>query len=114
MAGELELVDLVAGLRAELEEARVRGADAGIGFEVGPVELELTVSVTKKGAGKTGVRFLVVTGEVSGELATATTQRIKLTLSPTARQQTAEGTAGNVQQEQGSVVIHGDELPGEQ
>lgn len=82
MAESLELADLVAGLRAELERARLEGASEGLRFEVGPVELELSVITEKKGTVEGGIKFWVVTAQTGGELSSAHTQRIRLTLQP--------------------------------
>ncbi|BCW52726.1 MULTISPECIES: trypco2 family protein [unclassified Arthrobacter] len=82
MAGELELAELVAGLRAELERAREDGANAGIRFAVGPVELELSVVTEKKGTVEGGIKFWVVTAQTGGEISMTGTQRIRLTLQP--------------------------------
>jgi hypothetical protein len=82
MAGNLELAELVAGLRAELERAREEGADAGVRFDVGSVELELSVITEKKGTAEGGIKFWVVSAQAGGEMAVANTQRIRLTLQP--------------------------------
>lgn len=82
MSEGLELADLVAGLRAELARARLEGEGADLRFDVGPVELEVTVAVQDKGALNGGIKFWVVTAGASGEYSTTTTQRVKLTLTP--------------------------------
>jgi hypothetical protein len=82
MAKELELAELIGGLRKELELAQTQAAGAEVHFEVGPVELEVTVAAQKKGTGKAEIKFWVVTAEAGGELSATTTQRIKLTLKP--------------------------------
>ena len=48
----------------------------------GPVELEFEVAVTRTGGGQAGVQLWVLTLGGKGELANATTQRIKVTLQP--------------------------------
>jgi hypothetical protein len=77
---DLELADLVSGLRRELEVAQQRARQEQLTFSVEDIELEATVQVTKSGGGKVGVQFWVV--QAGGELARsdATTHRIKLNL----------------------------------
>lgn len=114
MAEDLKLAELVAALRAELEEAQAEGAGQGINFEVGPVELEVTVSVSKKGTGTGRVQFWVVTAEAGGELATAATQRIKLTLEPSTTQQSSATGSKGAELPRVPVRVAGDELENEQ
>jgi hypothetical protein len=78
----VELAELLGQLRAELSEAMRAGHDSDLRFELGPVELELTVAVDKEAKPGAKVRFWIV--EVGGDatLASSTTQRIKLVLEP--------------------------------
>ena len=78
----VELAELIAQLRADLAEAMRAGADSELRFELGPVELELTVALEKSGGADAKVRFWVVEAGADGRAATTTTQRIKLTLDP--------------------------------
>lgn len=82
MNNNVDLVELISGLRTALSKARDESLESDIHFEVGPVELEVTVSVSKKGTAQTGLKLWVVTAEGGGEIATAGTQRIKLSLNP--------------------------------
>ncbi|MEE9098317.1 trypco2 family protein [Pseudarthrobacter phenanthrenivorans] len=102
MNDRMSLADLVAGLRTELDTARNQAAQKGVSFEVGPIELEVTVEAQKTAGAKAGVNFWVVTTEGGGELTTKKTQRIRLTLQP------GDGENGNK-----PVRISGDELPNE-
>jgi Trypsin-co-occurring domain 2 len=79
---DIELSDLIENLRVELSRARQAGKGDELRFEVGQVELELSVGVTKEGGASGGIRFWVI--EVGGEAkaASAATQRMKLTLTP--------------------------------
>jgi hypothetical protein len=76
------LADTIAAVRRELSEAQAAGHGQSIQFRTGPVELEFEVAVTRTGGGQAGVQLWVLTVGGKGELAHATTQRIKLTLQP--------------------------------
>jgi hypothetical protein len=53
----VELAELIEQLRAELTEAMHAGDDADLRFEVGPVELELTVAVDREAGRERGSGF---------------------------------------------------------
>lgn len=78
----VELAELIGQLRSELSEALHAGESSDVRFELGPVELEVTVAVAKdvKPGGK--VRFWVVELGADGTASSSTTQRIKLSLEP--------------------------------
>src|SRR5271166_2805177 len=76
------LADTIAAVRRELNSAQAAGEGQPIQFRTGPVELEFEVAVTRTGGGQAGVQLWVLTLGGKGELAHATTQRIKLTLQP--------------------------------
>lgn len=81
--GELpSLADTIAAVRRELSSAQAAGQGQPVQFRTGPVELEFEVAVTRSGGGQAGVQLWVVTLGGKGELAHATTQRIKVTLQP--------------------------------
>lgn len=98
----VELAEFIGQLRAELTKAIQAGHGSDLRFELGPVELELTVVVDKEAKPGAKVKFWVV--EVGGEVKTgsSTTQRIKLTLDPRGPQLDA-----------GRPLISGAEQPGE-
>lgn len=77
-----ELSDVIGKLRQDLMKAMEEGRDERIRFELGPVEVTLSVAVTTEGIGKAGVRFWVVDAGVEGKLGRARGQEIKLTLNP--------------------------------
>ncbi|XUL92084.1 trypco2 family protein [Streptomyces galilaeus] len=81
MAG-VELAELIAQLRAELTAAMRAGEDSGLRFELGPVELELALSVGKEGGAGGKVRFWVAGLGTEGKASRTSTQRIKLVLDP--------------------------------
>jgi hypothetical protein len=69
-------------VRRELSAAQAAGQGQPILFRTGPVELEFEVAVTRTGGGQAGVQLWVLTLGGKGELAHASTQRIKMTLQP--------------------------------
>jgi hypothetical protein len=78
----IELGELVRQLRSELQMAREAGAGEQIRFELGPVELDLTVAVTRETGAEAKVRFWVVELGGQGGFSREVTQHIKLTLEP--------------------------------
>ena len=76
------LADTIAAVRRELSSAQAAGQGQPVLFRTGPVELEFEVAVTRTGGGQAGVQLWVLTLGGKGELAHATTQRIKVTLQP--------------------------------
>jgi Trypsin-co-occurring domain 2 len=78
----VELAELIEHLRAELTEAMHAGDDADLRFEVGSVELELTVAVDREAQPGAKVRFWVVELGAEARAASNTTQRIRLRLDP--------------------------------
>jgi len=75
------LADFVGALREELR-ATQRAADPNLPNEVGPVTVELTVLTRQEGEGKTGLRFWVVEAGVTGKVASESTQKVTMQLSP--------------------------------
>jgi hypothetical protein len=78
----IELSDMISELRRELYRAISAGTDERLRFELGPVEVEVTVGLDSKGTAGAKVRFWVVELGGDGELARSSLQRIKLTLEP--------------------------------
>lgn len=78
----IELAELIGQLRAELTMAMAAGEGEDLRFELGPVELELTVKAEKEAKAGAKVRFWVVDASTDGKLASSTAQKIKLTLDP--------------------------------
>lgn len=78
----VELAELIDQLRTELITAMHGGADSELRFELGPVELELTVGVEREAKPGAKLRFWVVELGADAKLADKATQRIKLTLEP--------------------------------
>jgi hypothetical protein len=102
----IELSELVRQLRTELKAAAEEGAEAGesLQFELGPVEVEATVTAGRDVGANGKVRFWVVEAGGDAKFNRSETQRITLTLHPqTVR---PDGTAY-------SARISGDRLHGE-
>ena len=99
MTEQVELAQVISQLRQELSAAMREGED--LRFELGPVELELTVAVSKEAGPNAKVRFWVVELGADAMVASQATQRITLTLDPRRR-----GVAGKP-------VISGSEQAGE-
>ncbi|MFL6111113.1 MAG: trypco2 family protein [Catenulispora sp.] len=78
----IELGSVIKDLRAELEEAIVAGADSALRFELGPIELEVSVALERSGGGQAKVRFWVMDLGADAKTDASSTQKVKLTLTP--------------------------------
>lgn len=78
----IELAELIGQLRSELTAAMTAGSAADLRFELGPVELELTVAVDKEAKPGAKIRFWVVEAGTDLKLGSSTTQKINLRLDP--------------------------------
>jgi NTP-dependent ternary system trypsin peptidase co-occuring protein len=78
----LALTEVIAQLRTELAEAMRAGEDEELRFELGPVELELTVGVDKEAKPGAKAKFWVLEMGTEARFTATSTQRIKLTLDP--------------------------------
>ena len=78
----IELATVIQDLRAELERAIVYGVGQQLRFELGPIELEVSVAIEAGAEAGVKARFWVVDLGAHGNVDRTSTQRIKLTLSP--------------------------------
>jgi hypothetical protein len=78
----LALSEVIAQLRAELAEAMRAGENEQLRFELGPVEVELTVGVDKEAKPGAKAKFWVLELGTETRFEATSTQRIKLTLDP--------------------------------
>ena len=81
-APKIDLVSAVQALRAQITEAAATDAHSDIRFQVGPIELEFTVALTRDNSVKGGVKAWVVTADADVRRSTAETHRVKLNLTP--------------------------------
>jgi hypothetical protein len=79
----IPLAEMIQMLRLELKAARNASlGEEDVRFNLGPIELEFDIGVTKAGEGESGVKFWVLTLGAKGSYEKVQTQHIKLTLNP--------------------------------
>ncbi|MBO7936463.1 trypco2 family protein [Streptomyces antibioticus] len=78
----IELADMIRELRTQLNTALADGEGEALRFELGPVEIEASVAVTREAGADAKVRLWVIDAGASGRYGHAETQRITLTLTP--------------------------------
>lgn len=78
---QVELAEFITSLREQLRATRSEQAD-DIGFTVGPVELELTLSTRREIGGEAMVRIYVMNAGASAKRSNEVNQRVKFTLTP--------------------------------
>lgn len=76
------LAETIRALRQELEDAMSGITKEGLHFELGDIDLEFEVAITRDASANGGVRFGVVSFGAEGKQASATTHRISLKLQP--------------------------------
>lgn len=81
MAG-LELASVLRQLRAELNEAMEDAEGERLRFELGPVQLALTVTVGKETTPGAKIRFWVIEAGADAKISREAVQEIKLVLNP--------------------------------
>ncbi|MFF8730811.1 trypco2 family protein [Streptomyces sp. NPDC015171] len=77
---DIELSDLLASLRSEIETARAEADGKDVRFRIDSIDLELQVAVEKTKQGKGGVKFWVLSGDVSAGSKKTRTHVIKMRL----------------------------------
>lgn len=78
----IELSELIRQLRTELSKAVEQAPDTGLRFELGPVEVEVSVAVDKRAGAGGKVRFWVVELGSDAGVSENSVQRVKVTLKP--------------------------------
>lgn len=78
----IELAEMVRGLRQELNAALTDGSPGPMRFELGPVEIETSVTVGRKGGAGGKVGFWVVEASGDAQAEASRTHRINLSLQP--------------------------------
>ncbi|MEV5240766.1 trypco2 family protein [Streptomyces cinnamoneus] len=99
----IELSAVLRQLRCELTAAMADGEQETLRFELGPVEVETSVTVDREADGNGKVRFWLAEAGAEGKLAHSQSHRIKLTLQPAMLSGGVRVTA----------LVSGDELGGE-
>ncbi|TGA99105.1 trypco2 family protein [Streptomyces sp. MZ04] len=79
----IELSDMVRELRRQLAIALADSEGEAVRFELGPVELEATIAVSREAGAEARTRLWVVDAGANGKYAHAQTQRVTVTLNPT-------------------------------
>jgi hypothetical protein len=80
--GGVELASVIRQLRAELNEALEDAQGERLRFELGPVQVSLTVTVGREGGAGAKVRFWVIEADADAKLSRESIQEIKLVLTP--------------------------------
>jgi Trypsin-co-occurring domain 2 len=80
--GDVELASVIRQLRTELNEALDEADGERLRFELGPVEVSLTVTVGREATPGAKVRFWVVEAGADARLSREAAQVIKLVLTP--------------------------------
>jgi Trypsin-co-occurring domain 2 len=78
----LELASVIRQLRAELNEALDDAEGERLRFELGPVEMSLTVTVGREATPGAKIRFWVVEAGADARMSRESVQDIKLVLTP--------------------------------
>ena len=89
MAG-VELASYVQQLRAELNRAMADGEGQRLRFELGPVEMSLSVTVNREAGPDVKIRFWVIEAGAGAKLSKESVQEIKLVLTPVDTQAPAD------------------------
>lgn len=89
--GLIELADVIQQLRQELDRARLASESEDLRFELGPIDLEVTVGLEKDARAGTRIRFWVADMNADGRITSNSAQRIKLTLRPLLTAATDDG-----------------------
>ena len=76
------LADAVRALRSELTTAMAEGEGQQLRFQLGDVEMEFLLEVTKEVGGEAGVKFWVVSIGGKAGVSSGSTHRVKLALTP--------------------------------
>ncbi len=69
-------------MREELAQAVREGQDDEVRFQVGPVDLEFHVEISKETSGKAGIAFWLITAGGGGSRRSSTAHTVKINLQP--------------------------------
>jgi hypothetical protein len=76
------LAEAVRAIRDELISAQAQAPREGVRFELGPIEMEFAVTLSRGADGKAGVQIGVVTLGVGGSVSSESVHRVKFVLTP--------------------------------
>ncbi|WP_431987280.1 trypco2 family protein [Streptomyces griseoflavus] len=93
---KIELAELLTSLRSEINRARLQAAGEDVRFRIDSIDLELQVAAEKSADADAGVRFWVMSLGAKGNVKSAETHTVRLSL--------AAETAG------GGSVLTGDDV----
>ncbi|UWE09354.1 trypco2 family protein [Actinacidiphila bryophytorum] len=79
----IELTEVIRELRNQLSTALAEAGPGPLRFELGPVEIEATITVDRTGGAGGKVTFWVVEAHADASVASSHTHRVSLTLQPT-------------------------------
>ena len=79
----IELASVIKDLREELQRAVAAAEGEALSFELGPIELEVSVALERSAEAGAKVRFWVVESDAKATVGKTATQHIKLMLRPT-------------------------------
>ena len=86
----VELASVIRQLRVELNEALAHAEGERLRFQLGPVEMTLTVSVSREATPGAKVRFWVIEAGADAKVSREAVQDIKLVLTPVDTQAPAD------------------------
>lgn len=79
----LELTLVVEAVRAQLADAMAMSAGQRVQFELGDIELDFSITVTRETRADGGIRIWVASASASHGQSTASTNRMRMVLKPT-------------------------------
>lgn len=81
---DIELYKMLKMLREELRTAEYEAEkeDEDLRFKMEDIEVEVNFIVSKKGAGKGKIKFLVYEAELGAEIASQTVHKVKFKMKP--------------------------------
>jgi hypothetical protein len=79
---KIPLAEAIRALREELAQAVREGQDEEVRFQVGPVDLEFQVEISKEASGQAGVAFWLITVGGGGRRSSTRAHTVKINLQP--------------------------------
>jgi Trypsin-co-occurring domain 2 len=79
---KIPLAEAIRALREELAQAVREGQDEEVRFQVGPVDLEFQVEISKEASGRAGIAFWLITVGGGSSRSSTTAHTVKINLQP--------------------------------